>query len=427
MQFKLTKKVAISAFVCLVLIAIAAVIVFSSNLAMRTTVRLLSEETARQVAVNGQINYQLAKAIAYAQVFYYTRKDADRLEAQRLFRAVQESQATLESLGRSPEIIGPTLASEHAAILERRKLLLARAQEEFLALVTANEVENDVLARRAMVALVQSDRESVQMTEEMGEILDREAIATSAGIDQLIWRGLSAVGLAFGLITLLIPLILVLLHYKIVQPIKYLSAAFERVASGNLAQSVAITSSDEIGDLQQGFNQMVTNLEDQREQLTQNKDLLETRAVELEQTLAELQRSLNEREQLSNTIRELASPVLPVLDGVLIMPLIGVIDTQRVALFMDALLKTTMRHNAHSVILDVTGVPIIDTQVARALLQSAEALRLLGAKPIIAGIRPELAQTIVGLGLDLSSIIALADLQSSVEYIINNQSSSASR
>jgi rsbT co-antagonist protein RsbR len=416
MQFTLTKKVALSALACLAVITAAALIAIASNMTMRNTVRQISEHTAEQVAANGDLNYQLAQAIAKAQAFYYTRKDIDRLDAQRLFRTVRMSQTSLESVGAGADVLDAQLGAEHQAMLERRQTLLDRAQHEFTNLVQANIDKKDLAVRRSMVALIQTDRESGQLTQDINALLDREAAATSAGIDGLIWRGLSAVGVAFGLIALLIPLILVLLHRKIVQPIKHLSMALGLVANGDLTQSVAITSTDEIGHLQRGFNRMLDNLQDQRDQLTQHKDMLQARAVHLEQTLTELRESVNEREQLSHAIRELASPVIPVLDGVLVMPLIGVIDSARATLLVSALLSAIERHHAMIVLIDVTGVPLIDTQVARVLLQTADAARLLGAEPILVGIRPELAQTIVGLGLDLSILKTQADLQSGIRY-----------
>jgi rsbT co-antagonist protein RsbR len=421
MQYTLTKKVALSALACLAFIAAAALIVITSNLTMRDTVRQISEHTVRQVAMSGDLNYQLARAIAKAQVFYYTRKDTDRLDAQRLFRDVRMSEASPETIGASAEVLDPQLFAEHKAMLERRQALLERAQREFADLVQANTDKEDLAARRSIVALIQTDRESGQLTQDINAILDREAAAASAGINMLIWRGLSAIGLAFGLIALLIPIILILLQRKIVQPIKHLSAALGLVANGDLTLSVAVTSTDEIGHLQRGFNQMLHNLHDQRDQLTQHKDMQQARAVHLEQTLTELRQSVNQRDQLSHAIRELSSPVIPVLDGVLVMPLIGVIDSARAALVMSTLLSAIEQHHAMIVLMDVTGVPLVDSQVARVLLQAADAARLLGAEPILVGLRPELAQTIVGLGLDLSSLKTQADLQSGIRYAARRQ------
>jgi rsbT co-antagonist protein RsbR len=395
---------------------VAAGIAITSNLTMRNTVRHLSEYTIRQAEASGEFNYQLVRAIAKAQAFYYTRKGFDRLEAQRLFQAVLTYEAGLQTAPAATDAVDPQLVAEQAALHQRRRALLERAQQEFADLVKAADEENDLAARQAVVALIQTDRESGQLADDMDALLDRETAAASVVTNTLIQRGLYSISLAFVLLALLVPLILVLLQRQIVRPIKRLSSAFGLVAGGDLTPAVAITAADEIGGLQRGFNQMLGNLQQQRDQLTRNQEVMQERAADLEQTLAELRQSLSERDQLSQAIRELSSPVIPVVDGVLVMPLIGVIDSQRAALLTQALLAATTRHAAHTVILDVTGVPIIDTQVARVLLQSAEAVRLLGSQTIIVGLRPELAQTIVGLGLDLAGLVAHADLRSGIEY-----------
>lgn len=150
--------------------------------------------------------------------------------------------------------------------------------------------------------------------------------------------------------------------------------------------------------------------------MTEQRNALEQRAIELQQTLQDLSRSGQEREQLSQNIRDLSTPVLPILNGIIVMPLIGVIDMQRATLLTETLLSATERHNASTVILDVTGVPLIDTMVARALLQAAQAIKLLGAQTIIVGLRPELAQTITGLGVNLVGLVTRADLQDGLTY-----------
>jgi anti-anti-sigma factor len=145
---------------------------------------------------------------------------------------------------------------------------------------------------------------------------------------------------------------------------------------------------------------------------------LETRVVErtaeLEQTLHELRETIHDRDQLITTVNELSSPVVPVLTGILVMPLIGVIDSRRAAIITNTVASEVARQRAHAVIIDMTGVPIVDTEVAQVLIQAAQTVRLLGAQSVLVGLRPELVQTIVGLGLDLSSLITCADLQSGV-------------
>jgi anti-anti-sigma factor len=163
------------------------------------------------------------------------------------------------------------------------------------------------------------------------------------------------------------------------------------------------------------------NLQSLEQRVAERTAELEQALDTREQTLNELRESISVREALEQTIQGLSSPVLPVLEGVLVMPLIGLIDSRRAALLMRSLLNAIEQHRATIVLLDVTGVPLVDTQVARVLLQAADATRLLGAEPILVGIRPELAQTIVGLGLDLSSLTTQADLQSSIRYATHRQ------
>ncbi len=117
-------------------------------------------------------------------------------------------------------------------------------------------------------------------------------------------------------------------------------------------------------------------------------------------------------------IQELSTPLLRISDDVVLMPLIGSIDTQRALLIMETLLEGIASHQARVAILDISGVAVVDTQVASALIRTAQAVQLLGAQVIITGIRPEMAQTLVGLGVDLSSIVTRSSLQSGILYAI---------
>jgi rsbT co-antagonist protein RsbR len=126
------------------------------------------------------------------------------------------------------------------------------------------------------------------------------------------------------------------------------------------------------------------------------------------------------RDLLGRTIRDLSSPVLPIHDGVLVMPLIGVIDSERAVILTQSLLHAIEQHRARTVLIDVTGVPLVDTQVAAVLLQAAAATKLLGAQPVLVGIRPEVAQAIVGLGVDLRSIVTHGTLQDGIAYALRN-------
>jgi len=110
-------------------------------------------------------------------------------------------------------------------------------------------------------------------------------------------------------------------------------------------------------------------------------------------------------------LQELSAPLIPVMDKITVMPLIGTIDTERAKLIMENLLEGVITHNAEVVLIDITGVPVVDTMVAHHIIQAAEAVRLIGATCILVGIRPEIAQTIVNLGIDLGKFPTKSSLK----------------
>ncbi|HET6552491.1 MAG TPA: STAS domain-containing protein [Dyella sp.] len=107
---------------------------------------------------------------------------------------------------------------------------------------------------------------------------------------------------------------------------------------------------------------------------------------------------------------ELSTPVVKLWDGVLALPMIGTLDSQRTQVVMESLLQRIVETGSEIAIIDITGVPTVDTLVAQHLLKTVTAIRLMGADCIISGIRPQIAQTIVHLGLDLGGIVTKANL-----------------
>ncbi|MFD1362012.1 RsbT co-antagonist protein RsbRA [Lentibacillus salinarum] len=110
-------------------------------------------------------------------------------------------------------------------------------------------------------------------------------------------------------------------------------------------------------------------------------------------------------------LQELSAPLIPVMDNITVMPLVGTIDTERAKLIMENLLNGVIQHNSEVVLIDITGVPVVDTMVAHHIVQAAEAVRLVGATCILVGIRPEIAQTIVNLGIDLGKFPTKSSLR----------------
>lgn len=140
------------------------------------------------------------------------------------------------------------------------------------------------------------------------------------------------------------------------------------------------------------------------------RDITEQQHAEAERVI--LQEQVIAAQQAA--LRELSTPLIPIADGVVAMPLIGSIDSSRAQMVIEALLTGVSELRASTTIIDITGVPVVDTQVANALLRAAQAVKLLGARVILTGIRPEVAQTLVGLGVDLGGITTRGTLQAGI-------------
>ena len=138
---------------------------------------------------------------------------------------------------------------------------------------------------------------------------------------------------------------------------------------------------------------------------------LDRRAKELEDG-SRIQRAMLQ------TIAELSSPVVPVARGILVVPMVGTVDSQRAAQFVETLLTSISTHHARVVIIDITGVTVVDTNVAHHLVQAAQAAQLLGAEVVLVGITPAVAQTVVQLGVQLPGMATRADLASGVVYAL---------
>ncbi|GGH87622.1 rsbT co-antagonist protein RsbR [Pullulanibacillus pueri] len=117
-------------------------------------------------------------------------------------------------------------------------------------------------------------------------------------------------------------------------------------------------------------------------------------------------------------LMELSAPLIPVMEYLAVMPLIGTIDTERAKLIMENLLEGVIAYRTEVVLIDITGVPVVDTMVAHHIIQAAEAVRLVGSECVLVGIRPEIAQTIVNLGIELGEFPTKSTLKKGIEYAL---------
>ncbi|MBN1484723.1 MAG: STAS domain-containing protein [Chloroflexia bacterium] len=189
----------------------------------------------------------------------------------------------------------------------------------------------------------------------------------------------------------------------------------ELLGTGELGHRIDIRTEDEFAVLADTFNEMAARVQSSHDAIEAK---VQERTLELSEAYEQLRRQSAEQGRLLETIRQMSVPVVPVLQGVVVMPLVGSIDTERAHLVTEALLAGIRQYHAQIVILDITGLSVVDTAVANTLLQAMQAASLLGVRPILVGIKPEVAQTVVNLGVDLSGIDTRSTLQAGVAHAI---------
>jgi anti-anti-sigma regulatory factor len=169
-----------------------------------------------------------------------------------------------------------------------------------------------------------------------------------------------------------------------------------------------------VAQFQEKEAEMRTRSADLELLVSERTNALQAALEEAQQRAIEQTRLLQEVEQQQEIIRELSVPILPVASGTLVMPLVGALDSNRLRIVQERALQAIESSAAHYLLLDITGVPVVDTQVANGLIGVVQATRLMGAETILVGIRPEVTQTIVALGLDLRMIRTRSDLKTAL-------------
>lgn len=119
-------------------------------------------------------------------------------------------------------------------------------------------------------------------------------------------------------------------------------------------------------------------------------------------------------------LKELTAPLIPIFDKISVMPLVGTIDTERAKLIIENLLHGAVANRSEVVLIDITAVPVVDTMVAHYMMQAIEALRLVGTRSMLVGIRPEIAQTIVNLGVQMHDFETESTLQRGIEKSLHS-------
>jgi len=206
---------------------------------------------------------------------------------------------------------------------------------------------------------------------------------------------------------------------NITEPLIRLRRGVEAIEAGDQDRRVGTDAEDEVGDLSRSFERVFGEIKESRVALEVYNTNLESQVEERTRKLAESEEYLKELvDKLRISQESLSAPVVAVWNGILALPLIGMIDEHRIATIMETLLSEITRTQSDVVILDVTGVHEIDTYVTNHLIKIVRAAQLLGATCIVTGVRPESAHTLVDLGIDMSELVTRRTLQDGVKYAL---------
>lgn len=178
------------------------------------------------------------------------------------------------------------------------------------------------------------------------------------------------------------------------------------VGLGDYTTRLAVSDDDTspLASLYRGINEMISSLGAEQEM---------SRAYQ-----AQLEEKLAMIEKQRAAIRELSTPIMEVWDGVLCLPVVGVMDTARSAEMTNALLQAVVAKKTRCTIVDITGIDVMDTRTVDHFMRMAQAVRLLGADCVLTGVNPHIAQTVVHMGIDLSNVVTHRTLHEALQQYV---------
>jgi rsbT co-antagonist protein RsbR len=410
----MTTKVALAVLACLVPLAIAAAVTITSILVLRNSASHLAETTTTQTKLVGQFKVATTRVIGEAKVFALGDDEGEFEEAQ---EALAEAKTALDALDPANvrfDQFNRELAVEYIHLHEQRRASFETIEQLIGGLRTADIEQRE----HTVIALEDLEADLDQLEEEVDAILVEETTTVVETVTSRLQASLTSIGVVLGL-SLLLPIgALLLLRRYIIQPIQNLSAATTSITNGHLDQVVRVTNNDEIGTLQRNFNTMTATIGQQTRHLEQQIDAANCARTEAETARAGLAAQLATIEEQRTVIREMSVPILPLTETTMVMPLVGALDSGRLQLVQEQALQAIERAPTQYLILDITGIPVVDRQVAHGFIQVVQMAKLLGTEVMLVGIRPEVAQALVGLGIRLDHIITRSTLQSGIAYTL---------
>ncbi|HEY1012569.1 MAG TPA: HAMP domain-containing protein [Herpetosiphonaceae bacterium] len=417
MFFRLRTKLLLSGGLTLALLLVLAGVMALRIIALRPAIARQSELNVLSLQARDlSLRTQAASADLNAAL---TGVSASTFQAQNFDRQLTLIGATL---GEMRQATGAGPLGERLDQLQALRADYLRQGNALFSLVAqrlaAPTPENRDQVAQALAAASRVSNDFNQRMNDLGVAVSADLASAENGVQEAIDQLLLVLaGTALG-IGLLVTVIQLRTAKAVTAPVSALADAAQRLGAGDLAARVEARGNDEVGALSRAFNAMAEALLRNRAELEEQNQRLETtvegRTAMLQSTISQLEESFAQQTQLQALLRGASTPVLPVARGVLLMPLIGTLEGERAGQAVEHLLASVAELRSSIVILDVTGLSVIDTQLAALLLRAARAVRLLGAQTLICGINPEVAQALVHLDAGIDALRPVANLQAAV-------------
>jgi len=412
MLHTLTRKVVLTGIGFLVLIGIVAAFAISNILDLREATTYLTNDTLPRVQALHRIRADLVRALGETEAFLRGGNAADLDQAQAALANADASFTTLQALvGERDDAYDLQSEADLVRVRDQLHTLFTRTQQ----LVRSARASD----RTATLAILEQFADQVPGTDAaITDVIEQDARAVTATIESQLQDSMAAVIGLCGLCLLLTGLAVGMLQWQIVRPVRALAVATATVAHGDLQPAMRVTNNDEIGRLQATFNGMVATIQQQIQGREEQVRVAEAARNDAETARTEIAHQLTTIEAQRVAMNQMSVPILPLTATALVLPLVGVLDSTRLHILQERLLHSLETAGVRHVILDITGVPLVDSQVAQGLIKASQAARLLGAEVVWVGIRPEVAQAIVTLGIHLDGVITYSTLQSGIAYVL---------
>ncbi len=386
----LNAKVLAVGLTTLLLIAALTALLWSSLTTLRGTADELLMHT-QQGQLSSTVLNDLARALSEIQTYTTDRRAEDLSDAQ---TSLANARTALDQLrGTVAQLADPQERAAASALVQREAAALQDATA--LTQQVPSDTAPDAAGDDVIEPLLNTVRDLQAAT---SALVDVSAHSTEIGAS--FSRGVAILVFNVGLLLLALGVTAYGVSRAVTRPVTHLATAARQVTEGRLDTAVLVTSRDEIGALQTSFNLMTGSLRTQQAELAARNTALEAAATR--------------QAELFSTVQALSAPVLPVWRGMILLPIVGYVDTQRAQSLSTTLLNAITERRARRAVLDITGLISDDGAVLPQLLQMVELARLLGAQVVLAGVSPRLAQQIVTLGVPLQGLQTFADLQSAM-------------